>query len=422
MIYSISEFAKRINVSISTLHRWDASGEFPAKKRLGGHRYYDESDVRKALNLTPEELRRVIVYCRVSSHGQKNYLESQINKVETYCLGAGIQVDVWIHEIGGGMNFKRKKFLALVNDIIAGEVKHLIVAHKDRLMRFGFDLFQHLAERHGCKIEVINQESLSPQEEMTEDLLAIVHTFSYRLYGMRKYSSKNMLGTQLKSNHGMRKDIVTRTLIAESHPDLVPIARIMGGMCIDNWHRYGALASTRDELIKFKSECAKRYGNLPVDGTIRNQTTIDTLNNIRATREAVKMLVKQAIFDRTGEDEEEEIRLFSLLERNKWTDDPFLHRQMRKHFKHGKTHNHNQFTVRSDKHSQNVVDGKLVITVHIAPKYDEDIRLVKNTTGEGVDLAGKNLRIILREKFVEIHYGFDKRKGRKSGSETIRVD
>lgn len=186
-VYSISEFAERVNVSISTLRRWDASREFPAKKRPSGHRYYDESDVRKLLNLTPEEMRKVIVYCRVSSHGQKDDLASQIEAMETYCLGAGIAVDDWIKEIGGGMNFKRKKFIALMDGIVAGEVKHLIIAHKDRLVRFGFDFVQHLADRHGCKIEVVNQESLSPQEEMTEDLLAIVHTFSCRLYGMRKY-------------------------------------------------------------------------------------------------------------------------------------------------------------------------------------------------------------------------------------------
>lgn len=186
-LYSISEFAERVKVSMSTLRRWDASGEFPAKRRPSGHRYYDESDVRKLLNLTPEEMRKVIVYCRVSSHGQKDDLASQIEAMETYCLGAGIAVDEWINEIGGGMNFKRKKFLTLMDAIIAGEVKHLIIAHKDRLVRFGFDFIHYLADRHGCEIEVVNQESLSSQEEMTEDLLAIVHTFSCRLYRMRKY-------------------------------------------------------------------------------------------------------------------------------------------------------------------------------------------------------------------------------------------
>ncbi len=88
------------------------------------------------------------------------------------------------------MNFKRKRFLELIDGMARGEIKHLLVAHKDRLVRFGFDLISHLAERNGCKIEVVNQESLSPQQEMVEDLLSIVHTFSCRLYGMRKYKKE----------------------------------------------------------------------------------------------------------------------------------------------------------------------------------------------------------------------------------------
>lgn len=85
------------------------------------------------------------------------------------------------------MNFKRKKFLALISKIMAGELERLLIAHKDRMMRFGFDLVEYIALENGCDIEVVNQESLSPQQEMIEDLLAIVHTFSCRLYGMRKY-------------------------------------------------------------------------------------------------------------------------------------------------------------------------------------------------------------------------------------------
>ena len=83
------------------------------------------------------------------------------------------------------MNFKRKKFLALIDRIQHGEVERLVVAHKDRLVRF--DLISHIAKESGCEIVVVNQPSCSPEQEMAEDMLAIVHTFSYRLYGMRKY-------------------------------------------------------------------------------------------------------------------------------------------------------------------------------------------------------------------------------------------
>jgi putative resolvase len=71
-----------------------------------------------------------------------------------------------------------------------GKVSRLVVAHQDRLVRFGYEWFEQFAERHGCEIIVMNQEKLSPAEEVTQDLLAIIHCFSSRLYGLRKYKKK----------------------------------------------------------------------------------------------------------------------------------------------------------------------------------------------------------------------------------------
>ena len=190
MKYNISDFARRIGRSASTVRRWDRDGLISSKRLPSGHRYYDEGDVRTILGKSNEK-RLTVVYCRVSSHGQKDDLQSQVSAMEQYCLGAGIAVDEWMQEIGGGMNFKRKQFLSLVDRIASGEVSRLIIAHKDRLVRFGFDMLDHIAKRNACVVEVVNHESLSPQEEMTEDLLSIVHTFSCRLYGMRKYKRKN---------------------------------------------------------------------------------------------------------------------------------------------------------------------------------------------------------------------------------------
>lgn len=188
-IYRINEFAKRIGKSASTLRRWDAEGRLVAKRTPTGPRYYDESDVRKIFGIKDIE-RKIVVYCRVSSHNQKDDLQSQITAMEQFCLNGGIPVDEWIQEIGGGMNFKRKKFLSLMSRISAGEIKSLLVAHKDRLCRFGFDFFEYMATENGCEIKVVNQESLSPQQEMVADLMAIIHTFSCRLYGLRKYKKK----------------------------------------------------------------------------------------------------------------------------------------------------------------------------------------------------------------------------------------
>ncbi len=116
--------------------------------------------------------------------------EKLVEAMETFCLSSGIAVDEWVQEIAGGMNFKRKKFLKIMDDISEGTVEKLLIAHKDRLARFGFDFFAHTASENGCELVVVNQESLSPQQEMVEDLMSIIHTFSCRLYGLRKYKKK----------------------------------------------------------------------------------------------------------------------------------------------------------------------------------------------------------------------------------------
>lgn len=187
--YRIHEFAKRLGRSTATIRRWEKEGKLVAKRLPSGHRYFDESDVRAMMGGAPEK-KDTVVYCRVSSAGQKDDLASQVAAMESYCLAAAIPVDQWIQEVGGGMNFKRKHFLSIIDRIQRGEIARLLIAHKDRLMRFGFDLFHHIAAENGCEIVVVNQESLSPQQEMVEDLMAIVHTFSCRLYGMRKYKNQ----------------------------------------------------------------------------------------------------------------------------------------------------------------------------------------------------------------------------------------
>jgi putative resolvase len=163
--YKPHEFAEKLGVSTKTLRRWDACGKLIAKRTLSNHRYYDDTDIHKLFN-TKEEDRKTIVYCRVSSAGQKDDLKSQVEAMEKFCLSSGIAVDEWIKEIGGGMNFKRKKFLSLMSGIQNGEIKKLLIAHKDRLCRFGFDYFQWMAEQNHCEIVIVNQESLSPEQEM----------------------------------------------------------------------------------------------------------------------------------------------------------------------------------------------------------------------------------------------------------------
>jgi predicted site-specific integrase-resolvase len=136
-----------------------------------------------------------IAYCRVSSQAQRPDLLNQKSVITQFCVARGLANVEYIEEIGGGLNFKRAKFLTIVDRIVSGEVETLVLAHKDRLTRFGFDLLRHLCDQHRCEILVINDEKLSPEREMVEDLMTIVHCFSSRLYGLRNY--KKALKTAL---------------------------------------------------------------------------------------------------------------------------------------------------------------------------------------------------------------------------------
>jgi predicted site-specific integrase-resolvase len=79
-----------------------------------------------------------------------------------------------------------------MNKVEKEEIETIIIAHKDRLVRFGFEWFDKFCENHSCKIKIINNDSLSPQEEMTKDLMSIIHCFSSKLYGLRKYKKEIM--------------------------------------------------------------------------------------------------------------------------------------------------------------------------------------------------------------------------------------
>jgi len=186
---SISEAARRMGLHVKTLQRWDRIGRLVPQRTSTGRRYYTQDQVDAHLQRPGEieQKRRTIVYCRVSSAAQRPDLENQVRIVSEFCAARGLADIEVVSEIGGGLNFKRPKFVLLVDAIVRREVGTLVVAHKDRLTRFGFDLLTHLCEVSKTELLVLNQEHLSPEREMIEDMLAIVHCFSARLYGLRNY-------------------------------------------------------------------------------------------------------------------------------------------------------------------------------------------------------------------------------------------
>lgn len=187
--YSPKEFGKLIGKAVITLQRWDRDGTLTAYRNPKDRRYYTHEQYlhyigQKAVN------KRIVTYCRVSSSGQKKDLQSQRDAVEQFCIASGRPVGEKLEDVGSGLNYKRKHFIHLMECVERGEISEIVIAHKDRLVRFGFEWFEKFCGDHGCAITIMNAESLSPEAEMTQDLLSIVHCFSSRLYGLRKYKTK----------------------------------------------------------------------------------------------------------------------------------------------------------------------------------------------------------------------------------------
>ena len=191
----------------------------------------------------------------------------------------------------------------------------------------------------------------------------------------------------------------------------------------DVWRRYGALGTVGKSAIDIRKEITTNcwYAELPVDGTIRTETTKDAVNDLLTYKAAAMKKVRQDVARRTSNTEERK-RLYTLLRADKWLEDSYLHRRVRKHFRRGISHCANQFVVRSDRHTEQIVDGKLIVTLQIAKRYGQPIQLETNSSGKGVDLRGRNLRIIVHDDKVEIHYATKKAEARPCGTQEVGVD
>lgn len=143
------EAADYFGVCLHTLRRWEQKGWINATRTPSGRaRRYDlDSYIR-----VPKNVRKVVLYARVSSRGQKPDLERQIARLVGLYSGAEV-----VGEVGGGLNFKRPKFLALLERVRARDVGTIVVAHRDRLCRFGFEFVEWYCHQYGCEVVVLGQ-------------------------------------------------------------------------------------------------------------------------------------------------------------------------------------------------------------------------------------------------------------------------
>ena len=198
----LNEMAKRLNVSVKTLQRWDREGILVAKRTPTDRRYYTEDQYLEYIGSSTKSKRKTIAYVRVSSANQKDDLRNQITFIRNYVNAKGEILDDVIEDVGSGLNYNRKHWNdLLLNQIPKGEIEKIYITYKDRFVRFGFDWFERFCNHYNCEIVVINNPDTSPQKELVDDLISIIHVFSCRIYGLRKYKKDISLDESLQDGN-----------------------------------------------------------------------------------------------------------------------------------------------------------------------------------------------------------------------------
>lgn len=178
MYMSSRKTVKYLGVCANTLRKWADEGKIKHIRNPAGQRLYDASSIEQS-----SETCKPYCYCRVSSRKQKDDLERQKEYMQARFPG-----HVIVSDIGSGINFKRKSLLWLLEQASLGNVKEVVVAHRDRLSRFGFELIQWFFSKYNVTLMVLDRSESSPQQELVADLLSIITVFSCRIHGLRKYS------------------------------------------------------------------------------------------------------------------------------------------------------------------------------------------------------------------------------------------
>ena len=196
-LVNISEAARILGVTTTTLRNWDKKGLLKPDELTKGkaRRYRIESlrNINRNIIFTKDDL-KTIAYARVSSHDQKEDLNRQVQLLELYCAKHGYKYEV-IQDIGSGMNYYKKGLTKLIDLILDNQVQRLILTHKDRLLRFGAELVFSICEAKNVEIIIINQGDETPsfEEELAKDVLEIITVFSARLYGSCSKKNKKLI-------------------------------------------------------------------------------------------------------------------------------------------------------------------------------------------------------------------------------------
>ena len=196
------EAAKFYGVRGPTVVDWANRNKIKSIKQPSGQRRYWIDDEQDDSGGKQEEKRR-ICYCRVSSAGQKEDLQRQIEYMQSKYPGYEI-----VSDVASGLNFERKGLKAILRSAMQGNVETIVVAHKDRLARFGYPILEFILQERNVKLlcEFDNQHR-SKEEELVADILSIITVFSSRVYGARKYK---------KNNKGQKSQVIPESVAEET--------------------------------------------------------------------------------------------------------------------------------------------------------------------------------------------------------------
>ena len=174
--------------------KWEKEGLLQPVKTPGGRRRYRRSDIEGLLGICEKKTEKadVILYARVSTKKQEEYLKNQIERLESFAREKGWNYEV-ISEIASGVNEKRRGLKKLLNKVRRGEVKKVVIEYPDRLARFGYEYLKFFLESFGVELVIVNGKDNEEDRhrELAEDLIAIVTSFAARVYGSRGGKKKN---------------------------------------------------------------------------------------------------------------------------------------------------------------------------------------------------------------------------------------
>ena len=196
-LLSTRDIEKLFGVTKHTIMLWRNNGTLPYTKINERKFLYKKEDIEKLLNLEKsnnQNKRKNIIYCRVSNQKQKDDLQKQKQLLTDYCNINGIIPDLILTEVASGMNENRSEFNKLIDLVVDNQVDKIYITYKDRLTRFGFDYFKNLFKKFNTEIVIlnnpINQNNL--EQELTEDLISIIHHFSMKMYSNRRKQLKEI--------------------------------------------------------------------------------------------------------------------------------------------------------------------------------------------------------------------------------------